>query len=249
MISLKNISSGYRGINILDHLSYDIHNGKLISIVGVNGSGKSTLLKTILGIISLTNGEIIIDKKDINSLKRIEIAKKISYFSQEKIIPDMTVEQLVLLGRFPHIKFPKKYSSKDKEIANKAMMEFDILEYANTSLNELSGGMRQKAYLAMALTQDTDYILLDEPTAFLDVSHQISLMKSLKKLTEKGKTIIMVMHDLPIAFEFSDEIAILSDKKIVLNGTPKDVYKSKEIMKIFKVELKYLINENKYIVI
>ena len=195
MLELKNISTGYGSKNVINCADAFFEKGKLTSIVGVNGCGKSTLLKAILGILPLSDGEIVIDGSDIRSMSRNEISKKVAYLAQGKDTPDMTVLQMVMHGRFPYLSYPRRYKETDREIALKAMEVVGILHLANQPLYTLSGGMRQNAYIAMALAQDTDYILLDEPTTYLDIAHQLDLMKILRGLADSGKGIITVMHD------------------------------------------------------
>ncbi len=246
MIEIKDLSFGYGKNIVLQNFSVCFEKGKLTSITGTNGSGKSTLLKTIIGILPSNTGEILIDGTSLSSLKPQEIAKKISYLAQGKNTPDMTAFQMVLHGRFPHLNYPRRYSQKDRDAAYSAMERMGISDYADKSMVSLSGGMRQNVYIAMALAQDTDYILLDEPTTYLDISHQLHLMKTLRTLVDDGKGIITVMHDLPMAFNFSDNIAVVSGGKAVICSSPKEVYKNNIIKDIFGIELKYSQDEENY---
>ena len=245
MLELNRISAGYGKQTVLDGISVDFEKGKLTSIIGVNGCGKSTLLKAILGILSLSSGEIFIDGENLLTISRNEIAKKIAYLSQGKNIPDMTVEQMVLHGRFPYLSYPRRYSSHDREVAKKAMETVGVAEFAHKPLYSLSGGMRQNAYIAMALAQDTDYILLDEPTTYLDIAHQLELMRLLKQLSDNGKGIVTVMHDLPLAFDFSDKLTVMSNGKIIACGTPSELCNLPIIEDIFGVKIKQM-QDDKY---
>lgn len=237
MIEIKNISVKYDTHPVLSELSLDIEKGEILSIVGVNGCGKTTLLKTAVGIISGCGGEIFIDGISKNELKGKSLAKKIAYLPQGQRTPDMSVYRLVLHGRFPHMDYPRRYSKMDKEIAFSAMEKMGIIDLKDKNILELSGGMKQNAYIAMALAQETDYIFLDEPTTYLDVSHQIELMKSLRELKNLGKGVALVMHDLPMAFSFSDKIAVLDGGNIAIKDTPFAVCKSGIVEKLFKVRL------------
>lgn len=220
MLEIKNVASGYLKKEVLRDITATFKKGELVSIIGANGCGKSTLLKTLTGIIKATKGEILIDKAPLNS---VNIAKKIAYLPQAKVLPNMTVGQLVLHGRFPYLHYPRRYSQKDKDFALLAMKELCIDLLSDTPLSELSGGMIQNAYIAMALCQNGDFILLDEPATYLDIQHQLSLMNTLKSLTQKGKGIITVMHDLPLAFSFSDKILVMNDGKILALDSPENV--------------------------
>ena len=237
MLELKNISVGYGSKTVLEGTSVSFEKGKLSSIIGANGCGKSTMLKAALGILHLSSGEAFIDGIDIKTMARGEIAKSAAYLAQGKSTPDMTVEQMVLHGRFPYLSYPRRYKDADREIAKEAMMTVGISELAKMPLHELSGGMRQAAYIAMALAQDTDYILLDEPTTYLDISHQLELMRLLKRLADSGKGIITVMHDLPLAFDFSDEIAVIHNGSVAIKAAPSDICTASVVKDVFGVQI------------
>lgn len=245
MIELKAVSAGYGKHIVLKDVSVAFETGKLTSVIGVNGCGKSTLLKVILGMLP-SSGEITIDGKILGSLTRSEIARKIAYLAQGKNTPDMTVEQLVLHGRFPHLSYPRRYTKQDREIAFAAMAQVGIAELAAKPLHTLSGGMRQNAYIAMALAQGTDYVLLDEPTTYLDISHQLELMKTLRSLADAGKGIIAVMHDLPMALTFSDRVVLLNEGRVVSNDAPERVWEKKTIDRVFGVAVKRSVDGRNY---
>ena len=237
MIELKNISAGYAKNTVLSDISAVFDKGKVISVIGANGCGKSTLLKTVLGILPAFAGEIVIDGNSLSDMTRKSIAKSIAYLAQWKNIPDMTVEQMVLHGRFPHLDYPRRYGEKDHRIAFEAMKRIGVDKLAGKALYMLSGGMRQNAYIAMALAQETDYILLDEPTTYLDISHQLGLMKTLRTLADSGKGIVTVMHDLPMAFTFSDRLILLNGGRVEYSGDPKGVCSSGIIERVFGVSI------------
>lgn len=240
MIELRKVSAGYGKKQVLQDVSISFEKGKLISLIGPNGSGKSTLLKSIIGVIQPDVGEIIADKVSLATLKAKEIAKRIAFLAQGKSTPDMTVEQMVLHGRFPHLSYPRRYTQKDREIACVAMEQMEISNLAERTMASLSGGMRQNAYIAMALAQGTDYILLDEPTTYLDIAHQLELMRILKNLAEAGKGVVIVMHDLPLAFNFSDEIVVLNEGKVMMQDVPKVVCDSGLVDTVFGIQLQRL---------
>lgn len=246
MIELRRISAGYANKNIISGISLNLPKGKIFSIIGRNGSGKSTLLKTAVGIIMPKSGEVLLDGKPAFDMTRQQIAKKIAYLAQGKSVSDMTARQLVLHGRFPHLRYPRRYTRKDCEIADAALAELGVSDLAERPLSSLSGGMRQNVYIAMALSQDTDYILLDEPTTYLDISHQLEVMKILRSLADSGKGIVAVMHDLPLAFSFSDSIAVLENGKIIAEGTPQHVCRDGVIKQVFGTELQFCAAENYY---
>ena len=246
MIELKDISAGYGRDIFLRGINLNIPQGRLISVIGPNGSGKSTLLKTAAGLLCAAEGEVVLQGRSLIGLSRSEIARHIAYLAQGKSVPDMTVGQLVLHGRFPHLRYPRKYSPKDRSIASDALCRMGMETLADRPMFSLSGGMRQNAYIAMVLAQDTDYILLDEPTTYLDISRQLELMKTLRALADSGKGVAAVMHDLPLAFSFSDEIAVINDGALLAAGTPEALCQSGVIQSVFGIELKYSAEENCY---
>lgn len=233
MLEIKSITSGYGKKEVISDITATFKKGELVSIVGANGCGKSTLLKTLTGIIKATKGEILLDKAPLNS---VSIAKRIAYLPQSKVLPHMTVGQLVLHGRFPYLHYPRRYSQKDKDLALLAMKEVGIDSLSDTLLSKLSGGMMQNAYIAMALCQQGDFILLDEPATYLDIQHQLSLINTLKNLTQKGKGIVTVMHDLPLAFTFSDKILVMKDGRTLAFDSPENVLD--EVEALFGIRLK-----------
>ena len=246
MLKIDTISAGYGKEPVLQGASLALRAGEILTVVGRNGSGKSTLLKSCAGILPISAGEILLDGTPIASLSRTAIARRISYLAQGRDIPDMTVGQLVLHGRFPHLRYPRRYTAKDRAIADAAMEKTGIAALCDRPLATLSGGMRQNAYIAMALAQDTACILFDEPTTYLDIAHQIELMRTLRTLAEAGKAIVLVLHDLPLAFSFSDRIAVLDSGRIALCDTPLAVAKSGMLEQVLGTKLCHLDTEQTY---
>lgn len=246
MIEIRNIDVCYGKQRVIECVDARVEKGELLSIIGANGCGKSTLLNAVRGALGLTGGKILVDGEDVSSMSRLHIARKIAYLPQGKGTPDMTVEQLVLHGRFPYLSYPRRYSERDRKIAADAMERVGISHLSARPLATLSGGMRQTAYIAMALAQDTDYILLDEPTTYLDISHQIALMKLLRKLCESGKGIVTVMHDLPLAFDFSDRVLALREGRVAVCATPAVACESDTVRDIFGVGIAYAPEQGKY---
>lgn len=245
MIELRSICAGYEKKTVLENVSAAFEKGSLTGIIGQNGCGKSTLLKAALGILP-SGGEITVDGRSLGDMSRKEIARKLAYLSQGKTTPDMTVEQLVLHGRFPHLSYPRQYTRQDCKIAAAAMEQMGVADLAAAPLHTLSGGMRQNAYIAMALAQDTDYILLDEPTTYLDVSHQLQLMQTLRQLAAGGKGIVAVMHDLPLAFSYCDKILLLHGGQIAAGGTPRELFRQSCIENVFGVGLEQAPDGRRY---
>ena len=245
MIELTKITTGYGKHTVLADVTAAFEKSAVTGIIGANGCGKSTLLKAVLGILP-ADGEITIDGRSLGDMSRKEVARKLAYLSQGKATPDMTVEQLVLHGRFPHLSYPRQYTGQDRKIAAAAMEQMGIAALAAAPLRTLSGGMRQNAYIAMALVQDTDYILLDEPTTYLDISHQLQLMQTLRQLADGGKGIVAVMHDLPMAFTYCDEILLLHGGQIAAGGPPRELFHQSCIERVFGVGLEQAPDGQRY---
>ena len=244
MIELLNLCAGYGKRRILNEISTMFERGKLTAVVGPNGSGKTTLLKVALSILPAESGNILADGASIPSMKPKDRAKKIAYLAQGRSVPDMTAEQTVLHGRFAHLPYPYIYTQKDKEIAARAMERMGISDFADIPMSALSGGMRQNVYLAMALAQETDCIFLDEPTTYLDIANRFQLMDTLRALANEGKCVIAVLHDLELALQFADEIAVMQNGAIVAKDTPAHICQSKILETVFHISLQQIQTEN-----
>ena len=239
MLECNDLHVGYGSRPVLKEIGLSVDRGMLVSVIGVNGCGKSTLLKAMMGLLSPTEGTVLIDGRAPTYRRRKEIAKQIAYLAQGNHCPPMTVAQAVLLGRYPHLCFPRDYSKRDRAVAHAAMARMGLTALADEPLASLSGGMRQKVFVAMALTQDTDYILMDEPTTYLDISHQLELMSTLRALADEGRGILTVMHDLPLAFAFSDRVALLHEGRIAFFGTPSTLCETDLLPRIFGVAVEF----------
>lgn len=237
MIELKALCAGYGGKNILNGINTRFENGKIISVIGPNGSGKSTLLQCCAGILKPASGEIIVDGKNISHYKGKSLARRISYLPQINSVSPITVRSLVMHGRFPYLGYPRRYSDEDRETAEKAILSAGIRDIADKPLTELSGGQLQKAHIAMRLAQDTEYIFFDEPITYLDIKYQLEFAELMLKLRESGKTVIAVLHDINMALEYSDGIALISGGTLAAADTPKNVLKSGAIESVFGVKL------------
>ena len=225
MIEVKNVSAGYEGKSVVNDANVTFEEGEITVLVGPNGCGKSTLLKSVVGIVPYTAGDILIKGISTKKMSAKQMAQKVAYLAQNKKAPDISVMKMVLHGRFAYLGYPRKYSAKDIEIAKRAIKWADLEEKSEMLVSKLSGGMQQKVYLAMALAQDTDVILLDEPTTYLDVSHQFRLMDMVKKLAAEGKMVVMVLHDLTQAMEIADKIIVMKEGGIISQGTVEEIYK------------------------
>lgn len=237
MLELRGLAVGYGGQPVLRDVSLFFPRGQVTVLLGPNGCGKSTLLKAVPGLSERLSGDILVDGKSIGALSSRELASRVSYLPQSRSIPHMTVERLVLHGRFPYLSYPRRYSRRDRAIAREAMAQAGILEFAHTPLEKLSGGTRQKAYIAMALAQDTDTVLLDEPNTHLDIAHQLQLMALCRDLADRGKAVVLVLHDLNLALTCADRAAVLFEGRLLAQGTPEEVYGSGALERAFGVEV------------
>ena len=237
MLEVKSLSAGYSDTHVLEHVDFRIPSGKVTVILGPNGCGKSTLLKALCGIIPADSGQVVLDGENILTLPQRQLAQRVAYLAQSRQIPDITVERLVLHGRFPYLGYPRRYRKEDYAIADAAMKTMGVAELADELVQNLSGGQRQKVYIAMALAQDTPVILLDAPTTYLDISHQLQLMQQARMLAAQGKTVAMIIHALPHAFQTADHMILMQEGKIVADGTPEQIYASGMISSVFGVRL------------
>lgn len=238
MIEATNLRVGYPGKTVLRDVDLTIPKGKVTVIVGPNGCGKSTLLKAICGMLPLQAGDIKLDGTSVGTLSSKLLAQRVSYLSQSRRVPDITVGRMVLHGRFPYLSYPRKYRKIDMEIARSAMTRMGVAELAETPVSELSGGQRQKVYLAMALAQDTHCVLLDEPTTYLDVAHQLQMGEHARFLCSQGKTVVMVLHDLPLALKTADHIVVMQDGRVAAVGTPGEILASGCMDTVFGVAVR-----------
>lgn len=244
MIELNHISAGYGKTEILHDIRLTLAEGKITTILGVNGCGKSTLLKTLVRLLPLTSGTITVDGASIETYSPTELAKKIAYLPQSKNVPDMTVRQMVLHGRFAYLSYPRVYRKQDIAAAEHAMQTLVIEDLADRNLSELSGGMRQKAYIAMALAQDASTILMDEPTTYLDIGGQLRLAETVRSLADGGRAMVLVLHDLPLALKLSDVIAVLHGGRLLDVGTPEQILANGAIERAYQIKIHPIQTEN-----
>lgn len=237
MIELVNVCAGYDRKEILHQIHLKLEVGKVTVLVGPNGCGKSTLLKTLVRILPCTSGEILIDGVNLKNIKTRQLAQKVAYLPQSRRIADISVLRLVLHGRFSYLTYPRKYRGKDIEIARRALEWADMADKEEENVSRLSGGMQQKAYIAMALAQDADTVLMDEPTTYLDIVHQIRLMEMAKRMAHEGKAVVMVLHDLSQALRVADRVVVMEEGYIRAYGTPEEVYTDKSLEKVFGVQI------------
>lgn len=237
-LETKSLTLSYGIDPIIDDLSLTIPQGKITVFVGSNGCGKSTLLRSMARLLKPQKGSILLDGKGIMELPTKEVAKKLSILPQGPIAPEgLTVFQLVKQGRYPYQNWHQRWSKDDEWMVNKALEETKMKELADRPVDSLSGGQRQRAWIAMTLAQETDVILLDEPTTYLDLTHQIDILDLLFELNEREKrTIVMVLHDLNLAARYAHHMVAIRNKKIYTQGKPEDILTSEMVREVFELE-------------
>lgn len=220
----------------------EIADGKVTTIIGPNGSGKSTLLSLIAGILKAEKGGVYIEEKQITQFTSKELAKKVAVVHQQNEAPShYTVRQLVKVGRFPYRKGLAGYTEEDEKAVDLAIEQTTLSEQEERGINELSGGQRQRAWLALSLAQDTDYLLLDEPTTYLDLHHQLEILTNITQLNENHhKTIIMVLHDLNHAMQYSDEVIVMNGGQIIAQGNPSEIMTKELVDEVFHLPVEFV---------
>lgn len=234
----RGLVAGYDGKMILDRISLQIPSNRISVIIGANACGKSTLLKTLARLIKPAAGEILLDGEPIHAIPSKQLARVIGLLPQSPIVPEgITVADLVGRGRYPHQSFFGTWSKKDDEAVAEAMEFMNITDLADRNVDELSGGQRQRVWIAMALAQQTDILFLDEPTTFLDITHQIEILDLLTDLNRKyGKTIVMVLHDINLSARYADYLFAMRQGKLIAEGKPSEVITSQLIKEVFGLD-------------
>ncbi|MCQ2437476.1 MAG: ABC transporter ATP-binding protein [Clostridia bacterium] len=239
MIEIRNLSVGFSESEpVLSDVDMTLPEGKVTVFLGPNGCGKTTLMRTILGLQPSKKGTILIDGQDIQTMSVRERAQKMAYLSQSDSIPAISVMKMVMHGRFPYLNYPRRYRDEDYRIAEEALKAADAYELRHRSMTKLSGGQRQKVYLAMVLAQQTETIFMDEPTTYLDAGHQLEVMRMARRLADDGHTVVMVLHELSQALRTADTLAVFDHGRMRLMGTPDAVYDSGILNEVFNVSVK-----------
>ncbi len=237
-IEVKNLQAAYGKNVIIPCANIKIPKGKITMLIGKNGCGKSTLLKSIARILPIREGQLLLDGEDMNKISQKDVAKKIAVLPQSPIVPEgISVKKLVSYGRFPYQKPLSGLGKQDYEIVDWAMKKTGVYELKDRKVEELSGGQRQRVWIALTLAQKTDILLLDEPTTYLDMAHQLEILELLKQLNvDEYVTIVMVIHELNHASKFGDHIVGMKDGKILFEGAPKDVIHVQHLRELYEIE-------------
>lgn len=240
ILKIENLSIGYKARKkislVAENLNTSMHKNELTCLLGSNGAGKSTLLKTLCAFQDSLSGSIKINNKALENLNEKDISNLISVVLTDRIIiPNATVEELVGYGRSPHTGIMGTLNAKDKAIVEEAMFKSGIIHKRHNTLGQLSDGERQKAFIAKAISQDTPIILLDEPTAFLDLPAKVEIMQLLREIANKtDKSILMSTHDLDLALQLSDKLWLLQEGGKLITGSPEDLLLNNAFQKMFQ---------------
>ena len=242
MLRIRSISVNYGEIEILHKVSLDVDSGEVVSLIGPNGAGKTTMIRAISGVIPLISGSVLVDGQDLSVTPIAERARSLAVVPQaRKLPPEYTVKQAVMMGRTPYLGWLGNPSANDIEKAHWAIDRTQISALADRRVDELSGGEQQLILVARALAQDSPVILLDEPTAHLDLHHQATILDLVHNLArERGLAVLMSLHDLNLVSIFSDRIALIDNGQILAVGHPKDVLNQQLLSRVYQVPLEII---------
>ena len=236
-LSARDIVVGYRkNAPILEGLSLDVLPGELTVIVGPNACGKSTLLRSLARVLGLRRGAVELDGRSVADLDQKALARRLGLLAQSSVASgDMFVEDLVARGRYPYQSVLHQWSAEDDEAVERAMKDAGVADLVGRRVGELSGGQRQRVWIAMSLAQATDILLLDEPTTYLDLNHQLEVLRLAQRLHRDGVTVVAVLHDLHLAFRYATHLVFMKNGEIVAQGAPHDVVTADLVERVFSV--------------
>jgi iron complex transport system ATP-binding protein len=234
-LAARDLTVGYGDRPVVAGLDLELAEGVVTTIIGPNGCGKSTLLRALARLLRPDSGQVVLDGRDLATLRTREVAKVLGMLPQAPVAPEgLTVADLVARGRHPHQRWFRQWSADDEAEVARALGWTGIEELADRPIDELSGGQRQRAWLSMSLAQGTDLLLLDEPTTYLDLSHAVEVMDLVDRLgRELGRTVVLVLHDLNLAARHSDRLVVMKQGAIVAQGTPAELLTPELLLEVF----------------
>ena len=242
-LKVKDLSYSYNGKDIvLKDLNFSINQGECVAIIGSNGVGKTTLMKCILNMLKIEKNTVFVDEKDIKDISKKELAKTISYVPQNISFPNASVFESILIGRIPYINFTP--NQDDLKIVDEIIKELNLSSFSFKSINQLSGGQKQKVAIARAMVQEAKLMYFDEPTSNLDIKNQIEIIKIMKKIASIDKKIVLMnLQDINFALRYFDKIMVLNDGKIEFFNSP-NLLNEEILSKSFNVNIKLIKNDN-----
>ena len=233
-LTADTLTAGYGERRVLEGIDLDLPDGEFTVIVGPNACGKSTLLRTLARLLRPTGGSVLLDAQDIRRLPTKQVARKIGLLPQTSIAPEgITVFDLVARGRYPHQSMLAGWSEQDEAAVDAALVDTHVTDLADRPVDELSGGQRQRVWVAMVLAQETPLVLLDEPTTFLDIAHQLEVLELVQRLRTAGRTVVAVLHDINQAARYGSHLIAMSEGRIVAQGPPREVVTADLIEQVF----------------
>lgn len=235
------ITVGYGGAPVLRDLDLEVSRGDFTAVIGPNGCGKSTLVKTLARTVRPSGGQVVLDALPLHRHRSKQVARRIALLPQEPVVPDsITVADLVARGRHPYHSALRRWSAGDDEAIAWAMKATGVDVLAGRPVADLSGGQRQRAWIAMVLAQDTEFVLLDEPTSFLDLAHQIDVLHLCQEIRAAGRTVVAVLHDLNQAARYADRVVLMRDGGVVADGPPREVVTAARVAEVFGVRCRVI---------
>lgn len=237
-LETRELSIGYGNQFVFQDLNLTIDKGQVTALIGSNGCGKSTLLRTMARLLKPQKGHVLLEGHSIASLPTKDVAKRMALLPQGPSAPEgLTILQLVKQGRYPYQSWLQQWSKEDERNVRQALKTTGLLEMSERTVDSLSGGQRQRAWIAMVLAQGTDIVLLDEPTTYLDLAHQIETLDLLYSLNvNEGRTIVMVLHDINLACRYAHRIVAIQDQKVFAEGSPEEVVTAGMIESVFNMK-------------
>ncbi|MGH3996820.1 MAG: ABC transporter ATP-binding protein [Pseudonocardiaceae bacterium] len=241
-LQAHNLQLAYDDNVVVDGLDLEVLDGTVTAVIGPNGCGKSTMLRALGRLMRAKRGYVLLDGKRIDRMPTREVAKVLGVLPQSPIAPEgLTVVDLIARGRHPHQAWYRQWSSDDEAAVAEALGWTGMTEFAERTIDELSGGQRQRAWISMALAQGTDLVLLDEPTTFLDLAHQVDVLDLVERLnTEAGRTVVMVLHDLNRAARYAQRLIAMRAGRIIAQGPPYEVLTEALLQEVFELDARVL---------
>lgn len=236
-LQAQSLALAYDSTTIIPDLDLSIPSGEITCLVGPNGCGKSTLLRGLARLLKPRKGNVLLDGAAIHTVPTKMLATQLGILPQSPIAPEgLTVHELVAQGRYPHQGWFQQWSAEDERLTKEALEITNIADFADRPLDTLSGGQRQRAWIAMALAQETEILLLDEPTTFLDLAYQLEVLDLLATLNERGRTIVMVLHDLNHACRYAHHLVAMRDGEIQAQGQPVKIMTEEMVRTVFQLD-------------
>jgi len=240
VLQITELCCGYHETEVVHGVSLSVRAGEMLGIIGPNGSGKTTLLRTASGILQPFGGTVLLEGEDLHRMTTSDVARRLAFVAQDILVDfSFTVREIVMMGRTPHLGRLGWETRRDLDAAERATKFLDVNHIANRPITEISGGERQRVFIAMALAQEPKLLLLDEPTSHLDINHQVGIMDLIRRMNdEEGVSVLLVSHDLNLAAEYCDRLVLLGKGSIVMTGTPEEVLTEENIKEVYSTSVR-----------